>query len=166
MDFEPGTTSTESNDRDGSVSHDGAHATACAAANSPQGQDRPARGPDRRGEKRVNRRTGLDRRIERPETAGYDGVERRAAEDRRNTLERRRGPGRRLCDDRKAAEEGEMTAYQFEFVQAIQTYKKVNKKMYPTFTELLEILLQLGYRKVLKRTIRIEAPEPRLFDAA
>ena len=31
-----------------------------------------------------------------------------------------------------------MTAEQFEFVMAIQTYKKVNKRMYPTWTEILE----------------------------
>ena len=41
-----------------------------------------------------------------------------------------------------------MTAEQFEFIMAIETYKKVNKKMYPTWTEVLEVIRQLGYRRV------------------
>jgi hypothetical protein len=71
-------------------------------------------------------------------------------------LERRRGPGRRLADDRREAEEGEMNLEQFEFIMAIETYKKVNKRLYPTWTEILEIVRQLGYRKVLPRNIHLE----------
>jgi hypothetical protein len=122
------------------------------------------KGPDRR-ETVVDRRVGLDRRRESAEASGYDGPERRNEEERRGTgLERRRGPGRRLSDDRKSAEEGEMTGEQFEFVMAIQTYKKVNKKMYPTWTEVLEVMHQLGYRKVFPRELNLEnCPEPDLF---
>jgi len=122
-------------------------------------------GPDRR-EGRIDRRVGLDRRQETAEEAGYSGPERRKDNERRTGLERRRGPGRRRSDDRKAAEEGEMTAEQFEFVMAIETYKRVNKRMYPTLTEILEVFYQLGYRKVLSRNITLQAPEPELFDAA
>ena len=124
-------------------------------------EERREEGPDRR-EDRVDRRTGLERRQKTRAEAGYTGPERRA-NDRRTGLERRRGPGRRRSDDRKAAEEGEMTAEQFEFVMAIQTYKKVNKRLYPTWTEILEIVHQLGYRKVMGRNIKMEAPEPDLF---
>src|SRR6185437_14568054 len=114
----------------------------------------------------VDRRAGLDRRQQSAEEVGYAGPERRSATDRRDTgLERRRGPGRRRSDDRKAAEEGEMTTEQFEFVMAIETYKKVNKRLYPTWTEILEIVHQLGYRKVMERNIKMEAPEPDLFKA-
>jgi hypothetical protein len=127
------------------------------------------RGPDRR-QSVVDRRTGADRRQQSREESGYTGPERRtAAADRRSStgLERRRGPGRRRSDDRKAAEEGEMTAEQFEFCMAIQTYKKVNKKMYPTWTEVLEVVRQLGYRKVMPREIRLEnVPEPKIYPAA
>jgi|SRR5450432_4213989 len=116
-------------------------------------------GPDRR-ETVVDRRTGMNRRSKKSEASDFAGPEKRStdAEDRRDDtgLERRRGPGRRLSDDRKSAEEGEMTAEQFEFCMAIQTYKKVNKKMYPTWTEVLEVISQLGYRKVETRTIRME----------
>ena len=123
-------------------------------------------GPDRR-QSVVDRRAGLDRRQRTREESGYTGPERRVAtNDRRETtgLERRRGPGRRRSDDRKAAEEGEMTNEQFEFCMAIETYKKVNKKMFPTWTEVLEVITQLGYRKVLTRNIHLEnCPEPDLF---
>jgi hypothetical protein len=49
---------------------------------------------------------------------------------------------------------------------AIQTYKKVNKKMYPTWTEVLEVVRQLGYRKVMARNIKLEnVPEPKIQTA-
>ena len=134
------------------------------------GAQTPApRGPDRR-QSVVDRRAGTERRQQTREESGYTGPERRVASaDRRSStgLERRRGPGRRRSDDRKAAEEGEMTAEQFEFCMAIQTYKKVNKKMYPTWTEVLEVIRQLGYRKVMAREIRLEGvPEPKIHPAA
>jgi hypothetical protein len=56
-----------------------------------------------------------------------------------------------------------MTAEQFEFVMAIETYKKVNKRMYPTWTEVLEVINQLGYRKAMHRDFKLEnCPEPDL----
>jgi hypothetical protein len=110
----------------------------------------------------VDRRGGLDRRQKTRAESGYTGPERRTREDRRTGLERRRGPGVRRSDDRRLAEEGEMTGEQFEFVMAIETYKKVNRRMFPTWTEVLEVIRQLGYRKVEHRTIALEAPEPQL----
>src|SRR5215469_2584262 len=117
----------------------------------------------------VDRRSGLERRQRTAAESGYTGSERRSGRDRRDDtgLERRRGPGRRLSDDRKAAEEGEMTGEQFEFVMAIEMYKKLNKRMYPTWTEVLEIVQQLGYCKVRQRNIRLEnVPEPELAKVA
>jgi hypothetical protein len=70
------------------------------------------------------------------------------ATERRAKLDRRRGPGRRRTDSRRSAEEGEMTTEQFEFIKAIEEYKKVNRKPFPSWTEVLEILQALGYRKV------------------
>lgn len=114
----------------------------------------------------VDRRNGMDRRMQTSDGSGYTGPERRSASNERRDstgLERRRGPGRRRADDRRMAEEGEMTAEQFEFVMAIETYKKVNKKLFPTWTEVLEVMTQLGYRKVEKRSINLEScPEPEL----
>jgi hypothetical protein len=134
------------------------------SATQPQGETTAPRGPDRR-QSAVDRRSGVDRRQQSAEESGYTGPERRVAERRSNTgLERRRGPGRRRTDERKSAEEGEMTAEQFEFIQAIQTYKKVNKKLYPTWTEVLEVIRQLGYLKIMPREIRLDnVPEPKIF---
>ncbi len=52
----------------------------------------------------------------------------------------------------------------FEFCMAIETYKKANKKMYPTWTEVLEVVRHLGYRKVQRRSIRLQnCREPDFF---
>jgi len=68
--------------------------------------------------------------------------------DRRLGLDRQRGPGRRLTDERKAAEEGQMSDEQFEFLMAIDEYKRQNTRPFPTWTEVLEVIKALGYRKV------------------
>ena len=68
--------------------------------------------------------------------------------DRRIDLDRRRGPGRRLSEERKSAEEGQMTDEQFVFLRAIQDYKTANHRPFPTWTEVLEVITALGYRKV------------------
>ena len=110
----------------------------------------------------------------------YSGEERRTDNKRRNTvvdrrndvtgLERRRGPGRRRSDFIKAAEEGEMTAEQFLFVAAIDTYKRVNNKPFPTWTEILEVIRKLGYRKTSPSQLNLanaedwaEAPDAPAF---
>jgi hypothetical protein len=90
-------------------------------------------GSDRRGSV-VDRRSGLDRRDCPPELK-FPG------------MERRRGPGIRRPEDRRSAEEGEMTAEQFEFVMAIEEYKRANHKTFPTWTEVLEVIKILGYQK-------------------
>ncbi|UCG57636.1 MAG: hypothetical protein JSU70_22565 [Phycisphaerales bacterium] len=82
----------------------------------------------------TERRSGQDRR--------------RNVVDRRLGLDRHRGPGRRRTDDRKAAEEGQMSDEQFEFLMAIDEYKKKNTRPFPTWTEVLEVIKALGYRKV------------------
>lgn len=68
--------------------------------------------------------------------------------DRRLGLDRRRGPGRRRTDDRRNAEEGQMSEEQFEFLMAIEKYKQYNSRPFPTWTEVLEIIKAIGYRKV------------------
>ena len=73
---------------------------------------------------------------------------RQSVVNRRSGLDRRRGPGRRRSDDRRAAEEGEMTDEQFEFIMAINEYKRVNRRPFPSWTEVLDIVTALGYRKV------------------
>jgi len=66
----------------------------------------------------------------------------------KSSLERDRGAGKRRSDSRRMAEEGEMTDEQFQFIQAVEEYKRVNGKPFPTWTEILDVVHALGYRKV------------------
>lgn len=84
------------------------------------------------------------------------GIDRRDREDATPTnLERRRGPGRRRTDFLRAAEEGEMTAEQFLFIQAIDAFKRVNGKTFPTWTDVLEVMRKLGYRKTMPSELNL-----------
>ncbi len=92
-------------------------------------------------------RPTADRR--RGDGSGYKGLERRrSVVDRRLGLDRCRGPGKRRTDDRRSAEEGQMSDEQFEFLMAIDQYKRQNARPFPTWTEVLEVIKALGYRKV------------------
>ena len=82
----------------------------------------------------TERRSGKDRR--------------QSVVDRRLELNRHRGPGKRRSDERKSAEEGQMSDEQFEFLMAIDEYKRKNARPFPTWTEVLELIKALGYRKV------------------
>ena len=77
-------------------------------------------------------------------------AERRSVVDRRTGLDRRRGPGRRRSEERRSAEEGEMTEEQFEFLMAINEYKRINRRPFPSWSEVLDVMTALGYRKVAK----------------
>lgn len=106
------------------------------ASETPSPQPSPAPVGDRRKAPRrevVDRRSGMDRR---------DGSEAISAFDRR------RGPGRRRTDYRRDAEDGHMNEEQLEFIKAMNEYKAVNARPFPTWTEVLDVALYLGYRKV------------------
>jgi hypothetical protein len=111
--------------------------------------------PDDRRNGKERRRNVRDRRQHDANTSDPDFEERRSGIDRRQCvvdrrlgLDRRRGPGRRRSDERKAAEEGQMSDEQFHFIMAIDEYKRANSRPFPTWTEVLEIIKALGYRKV------------------
>ena len=89
----------------------------------------------------IDRRLGIDRR----EMAAPSAT----------NLERRRGPGRRLTDFVKSAEEGEMNREQFLFLLAIDAFKRVNHKTFPTWTDVLEIIRKLGYRKTMAMELQL-----------
>lgn len=99
-----------------------------------------------KGESGGRERRGEDRRA--GERGRRGGSDRRGVVDRRIGLDRRRGPGRRRTEARRSAEEGEMTPEQFDFLKAINEYKNVNKRPFPTWTEVLDVMKALGYRKV------------------
>ena len=74
-------------------------------------------------------------------------------------LERKRGRGRRLSEFTKSAEEGEMTPEQFLFLMAIDAFKKGNDRMFPTWTDVLEVVRLLGYRKTMSSELNLSNAE-------
>lgn len=87
--------------------------------------------------------------VERSDDDRRSLVDRRLGIDRREAsgLKRLRGPGRRRPEFNRAAEEGEFTSEQFLFVMAINAFKNANQKTFPSWTEVLEVVRKLGYRK-------------------
>ena len=76
--------------------------------------------------------------------------ERRAAKDRRQenkpvAVERRAGEERRKVERR--INEYPMSDEVLEFINALNHYKSVNQKPFPTWSEIFEIFTGLGYRK-------------------
>lgn len=98
-----------------------------------------------------------------PTDAALDlALDRRCGDDRRElplpaptNLERRRGPGRRLSDFVREAEEGEHNREQFLFVLAIEEFKRVNGKTFPSWTDVLEVVRRLGYRKTMPSSLNL-----------
>jgi hypothetical protein len=117
---------------------------------NPDTQRERRSGEDRRTNVADRRQTDLGGNPYDPEfkdrRSGQD--RRQSVVDRRLGLDRRRGPGRRRSDDRRNAEEGQMSDEQFEFIMAIDEYKRANSRPFPTWTEVLEVIHALGYRKV------------------
>ena len=85
------------------------------------------------------------------------GLERRSRT--RTGLEHVRGPGRRRTDFTRSAEEGQMTQEQFLFIMAIDAFKRVNRKQFPTWTEVLEVIRKLGYRKTAASELNLSNVE-------
>lgn len=75
--------------------------------------------------------------------------------ERRSGMDRRRGPGRRRGEVRRAAEEGEITGELLEFIMAIDEYKRINERPFPSWSEVFEIIQYLGYRKVAAQASHI-----------
>ena len=99
----------------------------------------------------VDRRLGLDRRRE-SEASRRGQCDAQAGS---TGLERRRGPGRRRTDFTRQAEEGEMTPEQFLFLRAIDTFKRANGKTFPAWTDVLEVIRLLGYRKTCPSELKL-----------
>jgi hypothetical protein len=99
-----------------------------------------------------------------PQTPTADrrgGDRRKSVVDQRTDggFERRRGPGRRRSDFVKSADEGELTDEQFLFVKAVDAYKRTNQRPYPTWTEVLEVIRKLGYRKTAPMCVDLPAAQ-------
>ena len=92
---------------------------------------------DRRG----NDRRGNDRRKRQIPVA----IERRSGKDRRHG-ERRRQIDPTTCERDYSEEE-------IAFMKAMDQYKRDNRRPFPTWSEVLEVLRALGYRKVAEPTV-------------
>ena len=90
---------------------------------------------DRRGGEKSDRR-GTDRRKRSIPVA----VERRSGKDRRQQGERRRQIDPTTCERDYNDEE-------IAFMKAMDQYKRANRRPFPTWSEVLEVLRSLGYRK-------------------
>ena len=98
-------------------------------------------------------RSALDRRSGKP--SNYCGAERRGNRDRRVLRDRRSGLDRRLDLRRKEdqaafqkrIEEGDLTLEEIEFVRAVDRYKQKFNRPFPTWSEVLAIVKELGYTK-------------------
>ena len=137
-------------------------ASKAAAKATPKGADRrQSNGTPPQGVI-VDRRLGIDRRdIDALSEKFTPGKAPNAGKFPRPTsgLERRRGPGRRLSEFSKSAEEGEMNKEQFLFLMAIDEFKKSNDKPFPTWTDVLEVVRLLGYRKTCASELNLTRAE-------
>src|ERR671939_588793 len=73
-------------------------------------------------------------------------VERRSGKDRRQQGERRRQVDPTTCERDYNDEE-------IAFMKAMDQYKRDNRRPFPTWSEVLEVLHSLGYRKVAEATV-------------
>jgi hypothetical protein len=94
-----------------------------------------------RGVATVDRRSGRDRRTtsDRRKKSQPVAVERRKLE-RRAKVNRRRQIDPTTC-------ERDYTADEIEFMNALDEYKRSSGRMFPTCSEILEVVRKLGYEK-------------------
>src|SRR5205085_6453600 len=85
----------------------------------------------------VTDRRGIDRRKRSIPVA----LERRTGKDRRDQGERRRQIDPTTCERDYSTDE-------IEFMKAMDQYKRENRRPFPTWSEVLEVLRALGYRRV------------------
>ncbi len=84
---------------------------------------------------RTDRRTGQD--------TNYTGEERRKGDRRK--VERRRQIDPTTC-------ERDYTGDEVEFMRAMDEYKRKSGRQFPTWSEVLEVIRCIGYRKVAEPT--------------
>ncbi len=93
----------------------------------------------------TDRRQGDRRQGDRRKRPVPVAIERRG-KDRRQQGERRRQVDPTTC-------ERDYTDDEILFMKAMDQYKRANRRPFPTWSEVLEVLLSLGYRKVAEPTV-------------
>jgi hypothetical protein len=90
-----------------------------------------------------DRRDGADRRkVEQRSQDVPVAVERRSGRDRRKT-----GPDGERRKVERRINEYVLEPEVLEFINAVNTFKSVHQKPFPTWSEIFEIFVSLGYRK-------------------
>ena len=110
----------------------------------------------------MDRRTGTPRRQEDSDRRQADVA---VAEDRRQG-ERRTGQRRRQIDPTTC--ERDYSNDELEFMRALDDYKRTSRRMFPTCSEVLEVIRSLGYVKLGEddEPLQPEISTPQLaFDA-
>jgi len=101
-------------------------------------------------------------------------MERREGQDRRDTTDRRQQdlpvaeerrmaprpqtPRRRQIDPTTC--ERDYSGDEIEFMQALDAYKRTSGRMFPTCSEILEVIRDLGYRRDVGDSVEEGSPEP------
>src|SRR6516162_11873479 len=93
----------------------------------------------------TDRRSGDRRGPDRRKRSIPVAVERRSGKDRRHQGERRRQVDPTTC-------ERDYNEDEIIFMKAMDQYKRANRRPFPTWSEVLEVLRSLGYRKVEEAT--------------
>src|SRR5687768_18520500 len=88
----------------------------------------------------TDRRKTERRNNDRRQKAVAVSVDRRAGKDRRQQGERRRQIDPTTC-------ERDYTDDEIEFMRAMDQYKRDNRRPFPTWSEVLQVLHALGYRR-------------------
>ena len=107
-----------------------------------------------------------------PQPSSYPNDRRKrnipVATDRRratNAAEKRRTSERRRLIDPTTCER-DYSDDETDFMKAMDRYKRENRRPFPTWSEVLEVLRSLGYRKVAEPTDLPGTKKPQAADAA
>lgn len=80
------------------------------------------------------------------ETGNRSGEDRRKTQVSNGKVEQRKNKRRRQIDPTTC--EREYNDAEIEFMHALDEYKRASGRMFPTCSEILEVILKLGYRQV------------------
>lgn len=103
-----------------------------------------------------NREVSMDRRSRSERRSGQDRrTQNKPVPVERRKLQRRaKVPRRRQIDPTTC--ERDYTTEEIEFMRALDAYKRASGRMFPTCSEILEVLRKLGYEKCLQTTNSVQ----------
>ena len=104
----------------------------------------------REEERDMDRPTAAKRNMVPPQVSAADAAawtDRRASEKATRAADARKVSGRRRLVDPTTCDRDYSKA-EMEFMQAMSEYKKSSGRMFPTWSEVLEVLRDLGYEKI------------------